>query len=395
MLDAIQNITGIGLLTVFAFVFVISIVVVIHELGHFFAGRFFGIHAEVFSMGFGPTLFAVRDRAGTIWRLAAFPLGGYVRFMGDAGAASEPDQAKLDEMREKLGPEAERCFHFKPVWQRAIVVAAGPIANFILAIVIFTALNLTFGERYLEPIVAGVEAGSPAAIAGFQVDDRIEMIAGQPIETFSDIATHLVWRPGETVTITVRRQGALLDIPVAPALTERTDRFGGERQIPTIGINSPGTSLARRMGPLEAFGAANERVWTVVSITGKYVGRIVTGRAPANMLNGPIGIVTMSGQIANASVEDAPSAGIAITALLANLLQLAGLFSIGLGLVNLLPIPMLDGGHLVYYGYEAVAGRPLSARVQAIGFRVGLALVLGMMLVASVNDLSYLRGLFS
>ena len=395
MLDAIQNITGFGLLTIFAFVFVISIVVVIHELGHFLAGRMFGIHAEVFSLGFGPTLFAVRDRVGTIWRVAALPLGGYVRFLGDAGAASEPDQGKLAEMREKLGPDADRCFHFKPVWQRAIVVAAGPVANFILAITIFTALYSAIGNAYQEPVVGHVVEGSAAEAAGFQVDDRIQAIAGVQIESYADIATNLVWRPNETVSVSIMRGHEELELHVAPVLTARPDQFGGERQIPTIGIVSSGEVVRQRLNPVEAFGAATNRVWTVVSITGQYVGRIITGRAPANMLNGPIGIVTMSGQVASNSIDGAPSAGSAVISLLANLLQLAGLFSIGLGLVNLLPIPMLDGGHLVYYAYEGVAGRPLSARVQAIGFRVGLALVLGMMLVASVNDLSYLRGLFS
>lgn len=389
------DVFGSGLITAFAFVFVISIVVVIHELGHFAAGRYFGVHAEAFSLGFGPTLFAVRDRMGTIWRVAALPLGGYVRFLGDAGAASEPDQAKLDEMRARLGPDADRCFHFKPVWQRAIIVAAGPIANFILAIAIFTALALAYGDRGLEPVVGQVQAGTPAEAAGFQSGDRIESIAGEPINRFADIRAQLVWRPNEVVTFDIVRDGQPMQIRAAARLTEAEDGLGGRREVAQVGFGPSGDVYHRPYNLFEAFGAGCARVWQVVSITGRYVGRIVTGQAPANMLNGPVGIVTVSGQVANQSLESAPDAATGAGRALVNLISLAGLFSIGLGLVNLLPIPLLDGGHLVYYAYEAVAGRPLSARVQAIGFRVGLALVLGMMLVATVNDLSYLRGLFS
>lgn len=386
---------GPGLLTAFSFIFVISLVVVIHELGHFAAGRFFGIHAETFSLGFGPTLFAVRDRAGTVWRIAALPLGGYVRFLGDAGAASEPDQDKLREMRARLGPDADRCFHFKPVWQRAIVVAAGPIANFVLAVTIFTALALAYGDRGLQPIVGHVQEDSPAEAAGFQTGDRIEAIAGQQIHRFADIRAELVWRPGETVVFDILRNDEPMQIRAAARLVDAEDGLGGRRQVAQVGFGPSGEEYHRRYNLLEAFGAGCARVWQVVSITGRYVARIVTGQAPANMLNGPVGIVTVSGQVANQSLEGAPTASAGAGRVLVNLISLAGLFSIGLGLVNLLPIPLLDGGHLVYYAYEGVAGRPLSARVQAIGFRVGLALVLGMMLVATVNDLSYLRGLFS
>jgi regulator of sigma E protease len=384
-----------GLLTFFAFVTVISIVVVIHELGHYYAGRMCGVHAEVFSFGFGPTLFAVKDRRGTIWRIAGLPLGGYVRFMGDAGAASEPDNAKLAEMRAKLGPDADRCFHFKPVWQRAFIVVAGPLANFILAIAIFTVIAAAIGERGYQPIVGNVAEESPAAEAGFQTGDRVLAIAGQDIERFSDIRMALMWRPGEAVTFDIDRSGRQIQLTAAPELRRLPDGFGGYREVAVVGFTPSGEIYQRSYNPVEAVGAGIRRVAGVVSTTGQYVWRIVTGRAPANMLNGPLGIVTVSGQIANGTVDNAPDAGTAVGGLALNLIQLAGFFSIGLGLVNLLPIPILDGGHLVYYAYEAVAGRPLSEKAQAIGFRVGLFLVLGMMLVATWNDLVYLGGLGS
>ncbi|WP_421791530.1 M50 family metallopeptidase [Hyphobacterium sp.] len=384
-----------GVVTIAAFIAVISLVVVIHELGHYYAGRIFGIHAEAFSLGFGPTLFAVKDRRGTIWRIAAFPLGGYVKFMGDAGAASEPDQAKLAEMRAKLGPDAEKCYHFKPVWQRAIVVIAGPLANFILAIVIFAGIAAGFGERGLSPIVGEVRDNSPAQAAGFEPGDRILAVGGSEITRFTDIRMELMWRPGDTVTFDVERDGQAIQLRAAPELQRLPDGFGGYRDVAVVGFTSSNEIFERRFGPIESLGIGVARTFGIVETTAQYVWRIITGRAPPNLLNGPVGIVTVSGQVANGTIDAAPSAGAALGGLALNLIQLAGFFSIGLGLVNLLPIPILDGGHLVYYAYEAVAGRPLSEKAQAIGFRVGLALVLGLMLVATWNDLVYLGGLGS
>jgi regulator of sigma E protease len=384
-----------GVITILAFVAVISVVVIIHELGHYFAGRWCGVHAEVFSMGFGPTLFAVRDRRGTIWRIAALPLGGYVRFMGDAGAASEPDQEKLEDMRAKLGADADRCFHFKPVWQRAIIVAAGPIANFLLAIAVFFVLFATFGQSTQAPIVGSVRTESEAERAGLQVGDRIVEIADSEIEAFPDIMTEFMLRPNEAVPIRIERNGQMIDMTVTPRIARVSDGLGGFRERAIVGFGPTGEIYYQRLDPIESMGAAVSQVGRVVSLTARYVWRIVTGRVPPNMLNGPLGIVTVSGQVANASIDNAPSAGQAAGGLVLNLIQLVALFSIGLGLVNLLPIPILDGGHLVYYAYEAVAGRPLSAKAQAIGFRVGLALVLGLMLVATWNDLVYLGGLGS
>jgi len=384
-----------GLLTAFSFVTVISIVVVIHELGHYYAGRMCGVHAEVFSFGFGPTLFAVKDKRGTIWRIAGLPLGGYVRFMGDAGAASEPDNEKLAEMRANLGADAERCYHFKPVWQRAFIVVAGPLANFILAIAIFSIVAGTFGERAYSPIVGDVNENSPAEAAGFLTGDRVLAVAGRNVERFSDIRMNLMWRPGEAVTFDIERDGTQLQLVAAPELRRLPDGFDGYREVAVVGFGPSEEVFQRTYNPIEALGAGVSRVTSIVTTTSQYVWRIVTGRAPPNMLNGPLGIITVSGQIANGTVDNAETAGAAVGGLALNLIQLAGFFSIGLGLVNLLPIPILDGGHLVYYAYEAVAGRPLSEKAQAIGFKVGLALVLGMMLVATWNDLVYLGGLGS
>ncbi|MAC39903.1 MAG: membrane-associated zinc metalloprotease [Oceanicaulis sp.] len=389
-----MSLIGTGFLTIFSFVFLISIVVVIHELGHYWAGRVCGVHAEAFSMGFGPTIASWRDKRGTVWRIAAFPLGGYVKFLGDAGAASEPDAEKLEEIRKRMGPDAERCYHFKPIWQRAFVTAAGPIANFILAIFIFASLALALGgPPYQPPVVGTVAEDSAAAEAGFQAGDRIVAINGTSIDSFDDIVTEVVWRPGEEMRFDIERAGEMMVLRAAPRATEVEDRFGGTRTLGRIGLGSVMTPPLRdSYNPVTAIGYGIDRTWTAVSMTARYVVRVITGRVSPELLNGPVGIATAAGQTAVTSVEAGGNAGESTFLLLVNLVHLAGFLSVGLGLVNLLPIPILDGGHLVYYAYEAVARRPLSMKAQAIGFRVGLALVLGMMLVATWNDLNYLLG---
>ncbi|WP_291842536.1 RIP metalloprotease [Maricaulis sp.] len=389
-----MDLIGSGFLTIFSFVFLISIVVVIHELGHYWAGRFCGVHAEAFSMGFGPTLFSWRDKRGTVWRVAALPLGGYVKFLGDAGAASEPDADKLEQLRRDMGEAADRCYHFKPIWQRAFITAAGPIANFILAIFIFASIALTFGSQpYQLPIVGSVVEGGVGEAAGFEVGDRILAINDNRIDTFQDIITEVVWRPGEALRFEVERDGATLVILAAPRGERIEDQFGGTRTLGRIGLGSQaGPALRDQYNPVEALGQGVDRTWAAVSMTARYVSRVVTGRVSAELLNGPVGIATAAGQTASASVEAGGTAAESAFLLLVNLINLAGFLSVGLGLVNLLPIPILDGGHLVYYAYEAVARRPLSMKAQALGFRVGLVFVLGLMLVATWNDLNYLLG---
>ena len=379
-------------LTLFSFVFLISLVIVIHELGHYWAARWCGVHSEAFSLGFGPTLVSWRDKHGTVWRIALFPIGGYVKFLGDAGAASEPDADKLMELRDAVGVDAEKCYHFKPIWQRAFITAAGPIANFILAITIFAVLALSFGVGYREPVVGGVIEGSAAEQAGFEAGDRVLAIEGRDIKRFSDITTEISWRPDEEVLVDVLRNDDVLQLNVAARMTSVEDDFGGERQIARLGLQSGGQSMRARYDPISAIQHGATQTWTIVSMTGRYIGYVVTGRSPTTMLNGPLGIATIAGQTAQRSVEAGETPAQSVMLLFVNLINLAGFLSVGLGLVNFLPIPILDGGHLVYYAYEAVARRPLSAKAQAIGFQVGLALVLGMMLVATWNDINYKLG---
>lgn len=384
-----MDLIGGALLTAFSFVFLISIVVVIHELGHYWAGRICGVHAEAFSMGFGPELVSWRDKHGTVWRIAAFPLGGYVKFLGDAGAASEPDAEKLAELRAAMGADADKCYHFKPIHQRAFITAAGPIANFILAITIFSLLAMSFGVAYQPPVVGRIIEESVGERAGFEVGDRVVSINGAQINRFRDITVEVSWRPDEEVVFVVDRAGEQIEIRAAAELTDVEDEFGGTRQIARLGLGSNGQREFDRYSPISAIGYGASQTWTVVSMTARYISRVVTGRAPSSMLNGPLGIFEVAGQTAQTSVEAGSTASESVFLWLVNMIQLAGYLSIGLGLVNLLPIPILDGGHLMYYAYEAVARRPLSVKAQAIGFRIGLALVLMMMLVATWNDINY------
>ncbi|TGY87412.1 RIP metalloprotease RseP [Marinicauda algicola] len=391
-----------GLLSLFAFLAVISIVVVIHELGHFQVGRWCGVHAEVFSVGFGPTLVSWHDGKGTQWRIAALPLGGYVRFRGDENAASAPDRKELARLREAHA-DPGTVFHFKPVWQRVLIVAAGPVANFILAVVIFAALGMIRGEARIEPLVGEVTAGSPAESAGLESGDLILAIDGSPVSGFSDISRTVFMRAGQQIDIAVERDGERITIQATPERRVMDDYLGGERArgFLGIGVSRDAEITHERYSVLEAPAYGVQRTAEAVGMIFDYIARLVTGRASTEYLNGPIGIATTAGQIANIAVSDA-AGGTSETGpadrlvrLVLGLLSLSALLSVALGLMNLLPIPVLDGGHLVYYAYEAVAGHPPGPAVQTTGFRLGLALILGMMLVATWNDISYLRDLFS
>ena len=392
---------GSGALSIASFLIVISFVVVIHELGHYWAGRFFGVHAETFSIGFGPTLTSWRDSHGTLWRLAALPLGGYVRFRGDENAASAPNRDILEQLRSKH-EEPDTVFHFKPVWQRAIIVAAGPFANFILAAALFAVLGAMRGELIIEARVGHVMADSAAAEAGFQTGDVITAMDGRPVDGFGDVQQYVFLRADQEIAFTVRRDDGTLTIRAAPRRTLREDGLGGERVMGLLGLQAASEAELRRrdVSLLHAPGYGVERVGETIAMMTDYFVRLLTGRASLEHVSGPVGILTTTGQVANQAV-DAPAAAPDQGAMhrLANLAislaTLSALISVALGFMNLLPIPVLDGGHLVYYAYEAVAQKPPSPAVQDAGFRIGMLLILGMLLVATWNDLGYLRGLFS
>ncbi len=397
---------GSGILSLVAFATVISFVVVIHELGHYWAGRRFGVHAEAFSVGFGPVLIRWRDKLGTEWRIAALPLGGFVQFRGDRNAASAPDRETLEQLR-RDHPNADTVLHFKPVWQRAIIVAAGPIANFVLAVFLFSVVGLLSGD-YVRPVeVAEVVEGAPAQAAGFQTGDRLIAMDGRTPANDRDVVQYIRIRADQPIRFTVGRDGEEVELRAAPRREMIPDGFGGERALGRLGVQFIAA------GPAETtccawYEAPIYGVKETVKTSGMIIGvitRLVTGRASIELMNGPLGIATTTGQMANAIVDANPSEEVAgsataalaekISTLFLTFILFSALLSVTLGLMNLLPIPVLDGGHLVYYAYEAVAQRPPSPAVQEAGFKLGLVLLLGTFVVATWNDLSYLRGLFS
>ncbi len=389
---------GQALLYIVPFLLVLTFIVTIHELGHFLVARAFGVKIDRFSVGFGRTILSRTDRRGTEWRLAWLPLGGYVKFSGDLDASSVPDEAGLDELRRRViaenGPGAERdYFHFKPVWQRALIVAAGPAANFLLAMVLFTLLFTAVGEQVLAPRVAQVQPGSPAAAAGFMPNDLIRAIDGRPVADTSEVTRTVMMSAGDPLRFTVDRGGQELVLTATPERRLENDEIAGRVRIARIGLGMDRRIedfSFRRLNPVEAFGKGIETIGSTVSTTATYIGRIFVGKESGDLLNGPIGIAKAAGGVTQQAVAANPDPGWMAANLALTFLSFAALVSIGIGIVNLLPIPVLDGGHLLFYGYEAVARRPVPARVQEVGYRVGLALLAGLMLFATWNDLQKL-----
>lgn len=389
---------GQALLYIVPFLLVLTFIVTIHELGHFLVARAFGVKIDRFSIGFGRTIVSRTDRRGTEWRLAWLPLGGYVKFSGDLDASSVPDEAGLAELRQRViaenGPGAVRdYFHFKPIWQRALIVAAGPAANFLLAMVLFTLLFTAVGEQVLAPRVAQVQPGSPAAAAGFQPNDLIRAIDGRPVADTSEVTRTVMMSAGDPLRFTVDRGGREVVLTATPERRLENDQIAGRVRIARIGLGMDRRIedfSFRRLNPLEAFGKGIETIGSTVSTTATYIGRIFVGKESGDLLNGPIGIAKAAGGVTQQAVAANPDPGWMAANLALTFLSFAALVSIGIGIVNLLPIPVLDGGHLLFYGYEAVARRPVPARVQEVGYRVGLALLAGLMLFATWNDLQKL-----
>lgn len=361
------------------FLFVLTIVVFVHELGHFLVGRWCGVDVKTFSIGFGRELFGFNDRHGTRWRFALIPLGGYVKFSGDADASSAPDDAAVDRMSPQ---DRARSFPAQSLGERAAIVAAGPIANFLLAILIFAGSAFFFGKQVLIPRVDAVVAGSAAEKAGLKAGDIVIAIDGQKVDSFSDMQRIVSIRPEERLEVSVERDGGLITVPVTPALTEMKTELGTQR-IGVIGVRAsprPEDWRTQRFGLLDSARTGFVETWFVVTRTYDYIAKLVTGRESTDQLSGPIRIAQVSGIVAS-------NGG------LLGLINLAAILSVSIGLMNLVPVPMLDGGHLLFYLYEALRGRPLSPRAQEIGFRLGLALVLMLMLFVTWNDIVHVRGM--
>jgi regulator of sigma E protease len=358
------------------FVFVLSLVVFVHELGHFLIARLCGVRILVFSIGFGPELVGFYDRHGTRWKISAIPLGGYVKFFGDENASSVPDGPRLEAM-----DVAERSlsFFFQPVYKRAAIVVAGPMANFLLAIVIFGAIFMLYGKQTMSARVDSVQADSAAAAAGFQPGDVVISIDGRAIDNFADMQRIVSESAGAPLQVAVERNGAQLDLKATPALKEIKDNFGIVHRIGILGISrsmAPEDLKFQPVSPPQAVWLGLQETWFVVDRTLTYIGGVIVGREAADQLGGPIRIAQISGQVAS----------IGFVALV----HLAAVLSVSIGLLNLFPIPLLDGGHLLFYSIEAMRGRPLSERAQEVGFRIGLAIVVMLMIFATFNDIVHL-----
>ena len=371
------NALGSGILGfVVPFLFVLTLVVFFHELGHFLIARWCRVKVLVFSIGFGPELFGFNDRHNTRWKISAVPLGGYVKFFGDDNAASVPDQAALAQMTEQ---ERQASFIYQPVARRAAIVVAGPLANFVLAVAIFASLFLIFGKPSTSPRVDAVQPGSAAESAAFKPGDLVLTIDGRPIESFPDMQQIVSMSAGQTLVFEVERGGIRVTLKATPALKEIKDRFGNVHRQGILGITrspSPEDAHFQPVGPLKALQLGAERTWFVAERTLSYIGGVISGRETADQLGGPIRIAQVSGQVATEG--------------LASLFSLAAVLSVSIGLLNLFPVPLLDGGHLLFYGIEAVRGKPLSERAQEVGFRIGLAIVVMLMIFATYNDILHL-----
>jgi regulator of sigma E protease len=358
------------------FLFVLSLVVFFHELGHFLIARWCGVRILVFSIGFGPEIVGFNDRYGTRWKIAAVPLGGYVKFFGDDNAASVPDTERLAGMDED---EKSQSFVFQPVAKRAAIVVAGPLANFLLAIIIFAGIFMFYGKQSMTARVDTVQADSAAAAAGFQPGDLVVAINGGAIGDFADMQRVVSENAGEPLNITVDRKGTQLVLKATPALKEIKDNFGNVHRIGILGITRSTAAEDLKFQPVpppRAVWMGVQETWFVIDRTLSYIGGVVVGREAADQLGGPIRIAQMSGQVATAGFVA--------------LLHLAAVLSVSIGLLNLFPIPLLDGGHLLFYAIEALRGRPLSERAQEVGFRIGLAIVLMLMIFATFNDIVHL-----
>jgi regulator of sigma E protease len=373
-----QGLGGVwGMLSVLLpFLFVLTVVVFIHELGHFLVARWCGVRVKAFSIGFGREIFGFYDRHGTCWRFAWIPLGGYVKFLDDENSASVPSRSALENM---TAAEREGAFQTKSLAKRSAIVVAGPVANFLLAILIFSVTYAVMGVHGTPPRVAELIPGEPAAAAGFQPGDLILSIDGQPIETFADMQRVVATSPDKELTFEVKRGSAIIILKATPARREISDRFGNKLRQGMIGIKrDPNPEwVYKRYGIVDSVILGVRDTFFIVTRTLAYLADVITGRESADQMRGPIGIAEISGQVATAGFVA--------------LLNLTAVLSVSIGLINLFPIPLLDGGHLLFYLIEAVRRRPLSERTQEIGFRIGLAVVLMLMMFATWNDLGTLR----
>ncbi len=353
------------------FIVILSAIVFVHELGHYLVGRWCGVKIDAFSLGFGPELFARVDSRGTRWRIGALPLGGYVKFHGDANAASVESAASAN-------PSVDPSLTLagQPLLNRAAIVLAGPVANFILAFVIFTGMFMAFGRVEHAARIGRVELNSPAAAAGFQAGDLVKSIDGEAVNSFEALQEATLMSTGLPMRFVVERHGGDVDLTATPKITVVDQGVFGKRHMSHLGLASAAdpkdVKIERcRLPTCAKWGGAQE--WFIVKATGTYIVGLFAGRESTDQVSGLIGAAQMAGEMAKISLWE--------------LFSLAAWFSVSVGFMNLLPIPLLDGGHLMFYAFEALRGRPLSQRMQEIGLRIGIALVAMLLVFTTSHDI--------
>ena len=354
--------------TILVYVVMVAVLVVVHEGGHYLAGRFFNVKVDAFAVGFGRELFGFNDSRGTRWKVNAVPLGGYVKFTGDMNEASKPDPALLG----LPAAEREGLFLFKPLWQKAIIVAAGPAINFLFAILILAGFYMGVGHPFTPPVVSAVMPGSAAAAAGIVKGDRITSIDGASVKRFEDVINAVMGGTGEPMRLTLDRGGASLSVTVVPKMVETKDRFGNVLRHGRLGIARAG-QVVEKVGPVQALGYGVEDTFGIAGNIATTLKQVIVGERSLDELGGPIKTGQVTGQVASMGV-------LSFIAFLA-------FFSINLGFINLIPIPMLDGGHLLLYAIEAVRRQPIGAKVQEWAFMSGFAALMSLMAVLTWNDL--------
>lgn len=374
---------------------ILSVIVTFHEYGHYSIARLFRTRIDRFSVGFGPILLKHVDKRGVEWCVSAIPLGGYVKFAGDANIASMmPSAEELDAARDAItaregAAAVNDYFHFKPLWQRFLIILAGPAFNFILAIVIYSVMIFALGETFTPANIKRTEPGSPAAQAGFLAGDRVVAVDGHNVDSFESMMTMVMMRAETRVPIVVERGGRTVTLYATPKRVDRQLADGSRRKgVGYLGIEAVGERETRHYGPLQSVGRGIHHTWQTLDTTLTYISRIFVGKENGGQLSGPIGMAKAAGDdTVKVSQAQAPL-GDKILVLAVHYIELIAIISIGVGFVNLLPIPVLDGGHLLFYLYQSIVRRPVPQVVQTVGLRVAVVLILGLMVFAGWNDLT-------